>query len=88
MLSPGAGILDPADLERRTIAGVEADCSHGVNGDLRCWSVDHHITLLEDPGDEAMQPGVFTTRRLTAVEVRPPTATDFELPPGATIEER
>lgn len=85
ILAQGAWIHDPADLERRQIAGLEADCSHNINGGVHCWSVDHEITLLQDPGDEAMQPGVFTTRRLTAVEVRPPTATDFALPDGAEI---
>lgn len=81
------GLYEPGELERRRILGREADCYHERNGGIVCWDIETYIVLLQDPGEEAMQPSQFTSYRLTATEIRQPTEADFALPDGAEIEE-
>ena len=65
----------------RVIAGREAECNENDTiGWTMCWDTATGILLLNDPGDEAMQPSAFDSERRIATFVGPPKPSDFELP--------
>jgi hypothetical protein len=78
------GFAPPTGAERpftRRIAGREATCTTTPEiSTTTCWDTQTGVLLLLDPGDEAMEPSVFTSSRITATYLGPPDPTDFELP--------
>jgi hypothetical protein len=76
--SPPSEILNPFP---RRIAGRDAICTTSEFGaGTTCWDSQTGILVLLDPGDEAMEPAVFTSTRITATYLGPPEPGDFDLP--------